>query len=54
MVEIQDSRATLIDSGPFVSNKHVNVHDIQRLHLTLASKDFLGAGLGTEFDVGLA
>lgn len=51
-LEIQDSRTALADSDSFVTDQHVNEHDIQRLHLSLVSKNFLGRGLNTEFNLG--
>lgn len=41
-LEIQDTRTTLVDSDSFVTDRHVNEHDIQRFHLIFGVEKFLG------------
>ncbi|HXF92458.1 MAG TPA: alginate export family protein [Nitrospiraceae bacterium] len=51
-VELQDSRASLTDSGSFVTSNHVNQTDIQQLHIDFVSDNLLGMGLPTELNIG--
>lgn len=52
VVEFQDSRIHLDDAGSVVTHRMVNEHDIQQLHLDLATDNFLGTGLPTLLNVG--
>jgi hypothetical protein len=50
-LELQDSRATLTDTGSFTTDA-VNKTDIQQLHLDLVSTNFLGTGQPTILNIG--
>ncbi len=51
-VALQDSRASLTDSGSFVSSNHVNQTDIQQLPIDFVSDNLLGTGLPAELNIG--
>ncbi len=51
-VELQDSRASLTDSGSFVNSNNVNQTDVQQLHIDFVSDNLLGTGLPTELNIG--
>lgn len=52
VLEFQDSRTHLNDSGSVVTNRMVNEHDIQQLHADLATDNLWGTGLPTLFNIG--